>query len=277
MPEDVTRQLSAAGLLRSNGPHAPSTVRRRLSSWATLHRWKDLAGPVTAPALRTALRLATRASNRPRVRKSAKSVTADVLEQILATRASERLADRRDTVLFLVAFASGGRRRSEVARLRHDQFNEETPVPTDPADPSTGTLPCLAIALGCTKTGAVDDNQTVLITGRTVAALRTWLAAAGVREGPVFRAIDRWGGLTKRALTPQAMNLILKRRIGQAGLDPKFFSAHGLRTGYLTKAATRGISLLEAIQQSQHRSVQQAARYIYDAERRLSKAVRILE
>jgi len=48
-------------------------------------------------------------------------------------------------------------------------------------------------------------------------------------------------------MTPQAVNWILKRRIALAGLDPKEFSAHGLRAGYLTEAARCGVSLPEAM------------------------------
>lgn len=91
----------------------------------------------------------------------------------------------------------------------------------------------------------------------------------------MFRAIDRWEGLSDRALTPQAVNLILKRRCAQAGLDPIAFSAHGLRSGYLTEAAGAGVSLPAAMAQSQHRSVQQAARYYNEADRQLSKAARL--
>ena len=60
-----------------------------------------------------------------------------------------------------------------------------------------------------------------------------------------------------------------------AGLDPREFSAHGLRSGYLTEAARRGVALPEAMQQSQHRSVQQAASYYNDAERVRGRAVRL--
>ena len=80
----------------------------------------------------------------------------------------------------------------------------------------------------------------------------------------------------RRALTPQAVNLILKRRAAQAGLDPVQFSAHGLRSGYLTETARRGIPLPEAMQQSQHRSVQQAASYYNEAERTLGQAARLI-
>ena len=53
MPEEIAERLHNDGLLRTEGPHAPATVRRRLSSWATLHHWKGVAGPFRSPALRS--------------------------------------------------------------------------------------------------------------------------------------------------------------------------------------------------------------------------------
>ncbi|QXX76646.1 site-specific integrase [Methylovirgula sp. HY1] len=275
MPENVAADLQSAELLRVDGPHAPSTVKRRLSSWATLHRWKGLDGPFKSPTLRSALRLAVRASARPRRRKSKCAVTRDILDTLLATCRSDRLADRRDLALLLIAFGSGGRRRSEVARLRVEQLHDEPPVPIDPEDCNTLFLPCMSIALGRTKTGQADDDARVLLIGSPVVALREWLARADIQTGPIFRAIDRWGALDERPLTPQAVNLIVKRRCVQAGLDPEAFSAHGLRSGYLTEAARNGVPLSEAMQQSQHRSVQQAASYYNEAERRLGRAARL--
>jgi len=268
MPAEIAERLRAEGLLRSDGPHAPSTVRRRFSSWATLHHWKGVAGPFRSPALR--------ATARPRTRKSQKAVTADVLERLLATCASDRLVDARDAALLLVAFASGGRRRSEVAGLRVAQFTAEAAVPADPTDPKSAALPCLSIRLGRTKTTGADADARVFLVARPVAALREWLSRADISRGPVFRAIDQWGGLDDKALTPQSVNWILKHRIALAGLDPTEFSAHGLRAGYLTEAARRGVSLPEAMQQSQHRSVQQAASYYNEIERRQGRAARLL-
>ncbi|TJW31271.1 MAG: integrase, partial [Mesorhizobium sp.] len=121
-----------------------------------------------------------------------------------------------------------------------------------------------------------DTDAFVLLIGRPVSALKDWLALGGITEGAVFRGIDRWGNLEPRALTPQAVNLILKRRAAAAGLDAQLFSAHGLRAGYLTETARRGIPLVEAMQQSQHRSVQQASRYYNDAERQLGRAARLI-
>jgi integrase len=203
-------------------------------------------------------------------------VTADVLERLLATCASDRLADARDAALLLVAFASGGRRRSEVAGLRVEQLIVEAPVASDPADPKSSTLPCLSIRLGRTKTTGADADARVFLVGRPVGTLREWLSRADIVKGPVFRAIDQWGGLDDKAMTPQSVNAILKRRIALAGLDPTEFSAHGRRAGYLTEAARRGVSLPEAMQQSQHRCVQQAASYYNEAERRQGRAARLI-
>lgn len=217
-----------------------------------------------------------RASARPRLRKSAKAVTADVLVAVLKACDGLRLADVRDRALLLTAFASGGRRRSEVASLRVEQIVEQDPVPADPKDAGSPVLPCVRLLLGRTKTTDSDADASVLLIGRPVAALIEWLERAGITEGAVFRGIDRWGHLDRRALTAQAVNLIVKRRIAEAGLDPKAFSAHGLRSGYLTETGRRGIPLPEAMQQSQHRSVQQASRYYNDAERQLGRAARLI-
>jgi len=275
MPAEVAAELREALLLRSAGPHAPSTVKRRLASWGTLHRWKGQEGPFHAPSLRTAVRLAVRANTRPRQRKSKRAVTRNVLDRLLATCRSDRLADTRDLAILLLAFASGGRRRSEVARLRVEQISDEPAVPRDPKDPQSPTLPCVAIQLGRTKTGVADEAGRVLLVGPPVEALRDWLERADIARGPIFRAIDRWEAIEERALTPQSINLIVKRRCTVAGLEAKEFSAHGLRSGYLTEAAQRGVSLPEAMQQSQHRSVQQAASYYNEADRRLGQSARL--
>ena len=52
---------------------------------------------------------------------------------------------------------------------------------------------------------------------------------------------------------PLAVGLQGQIRCAKAGLDPQKFSAHGLRSGYRTEAANRGIPLPEAMQQSQHK------------------------
>ena len=90
----------------------------------------------------------------------------------------------------------------------------------------------------------------------------------------MFRAIDRWGAVADRALTPQSINRIVKRRCAMTGLDPRDYSVHRLRAGYLTEAARRG-ALQEAMQQSQHHPVQQAASDYNEVDRAKGRAVRL--
>jgi len=173
----------------------------------------------------------------------------------------------------MVAFASGGRRRSEIAGLRIEQLQPEEPVQIDGAPP----LPSLSIHLGRTKTSGADSDEVVYLTGRPIEALNAWLTAAKIDKGSVFRAIDRWGNVSRRPLDPKAINDILKYRTELAGLDPADYSAHGLRSGYLTEAANRGVPLPEAMEQSRHRSVQQASEYYCSATRRSGRASRLVD
>ncbi|MBA4800133.1 MAG: site-specific integrase [Rhizobiales bacterium] len=273
IPAEVEQKLRIQGLLRSPGPHASDTVRRRLATWSTLTKWRGLDGFFGSPALRSAIRLSIRATPRPRKRKSAKAVTGDVLAKLLATCATGSLRDVRDRAILMVAFASGGRRRSEIAALRKEQLQPEEPIEVDSGPP----LPSLSIHLGRTKTSGAENDEVVYLTGRPVETLNAWLDAAKIDKGSVFRAIDRWGNVSRRSLDPKAINDIVKHRTELAGLDPAEFSAHGLRSGYLTEAANRGIPLPEAMEQSRHRSVQQASSYYNNARRRSGRASRILD
>ncbi|MBY3422563.1 site-specific integrase [Rhizobium laguerreae] len=272
MPADVDESLRSQRFLKSVGPHAPATVRRRLANWSTLTKWRGLDGAFASPALKSAIRLAIRAAPRQRLRKSAKAVTGDVLAKLLATCATDSLRDLRDRAILMVAFASGGRRRSEIAGLRREQLTVEPPIEISDGPP----LPSLAIHLGRTKTTTGEQDDVVYLTGRPVEALDAWMTAAKIDSGSVFRGIGRWGTVSKGALDPQSVNAILKQRAAMAGLEAGEFSAHGIRSGYLTEAANRGIPLPEAMEQSRHRSVQQASSYYNNATRRSGRAARLL-
>ncbi len=124
-----------------------------------------------------------------------------------------------------------------MAGLRIEQLVNQAPV----TDENDSPLPSLGIYLGRTKTSGADHDEIVYLTGRPVEALTRWLEAARIDKGSVFRKIDRWGNVAARALEPSAINRIVKQRAQMAGLNAKEFSAHGLRSGYLTEAANRGI------------------------------------
>jgi integrase len=275
MPEDVMEELRRRKILKVNGPHAPKTVSRRLSNWSTLHQWKGVDAPFDHPGIRKAIRLAMKASGREPQRKSRKPVTRDVLDRLLATCGGSKAIDLRDRAVLLVAFAAGGRRRSEVATLRHSQISVVDPIKLRPADPASPTVPCVRIALGRTKTTTAGQGAFVFAAGRAAIALHDWMQFARITSGPIFREVRKAGSIGDTPLTPQSVNLILKKRCRMAGLDPAEFSAHGLRSGFMTQAGRDGIPLVDAMRQSAHKSVQQAAGYYDEQEHAHSMSVRI--
>ena len=187
MPEAVAASLKQQGALKVAGPHAPGTVKRRLSLWGTMHKWRGLAGPFGDGQIRNALRLAVRAAARPSQRKSQTAVTGDIIAKLLAACGRGNLADLRDAALLLTAFASGGRRRSEIAGLRVEDIVKEPDVLSDPLDPNSIPLPCRSLRLGRTKTTNASDDARSYLVGKPVLAQETWFKESKITHGPIFR------------------------------------------------------------------------------------------
>jgi hypothetical protein len=137
----------------------------------------------------------------------------------------------------------GSTPRREVARVT---------VPRNPARPD--------------QDGDADEEGRALLVGPPVEALRGGLAQADIKKGPIFgRSTDGKPRRIRRSRRSRS-NLIVKRGCAMSGLELEAFSAQGPRAEYLTEAARQGIGLPEAMQQFQHRSVQQAASYYTEAE-----------
>jgi integrase len=94
-----------------------------------------------------------------------------------------------------------------------------------------------------------------------VRALRTWLGASGITEGPVFRAVTQIGGLEGR-LEPREVARIVKRRAIAAGLDPARFAGHSLRAGFVTMAAKKGKTVDAIMRQTGHKNPTTVAKYV---------------
>ena len=99
-----------------------------------------------------------------------------------------------------------------------------------------------------------------------VAALKAWLEAAAITEGPVFRPIAKGGRIQATRLTDRSVAAIVKAHAQRAGLDPKQFAGHSLRSGFLTSAAARGASIFKMADQSRHKSMDTLRGYVRDAE-----------
>ena len=95
-----------------------------------------------------------------------------------------------------------------------------------------------------------------------VRAVKAWIKALGLEDGPLFQAITRHGQAQPGRLSDRAVALIVKRAAQAAKLDPAEFAGHSLRAGLATSAAAAGVSERAIMQQTGHKSVAMARRYI---------------
>ena len=252
---DTALELVTIGLRVALTCPAPATLDRRIASWQAFHRMRNLTSPFAAPLVQQARQKARRANARPRAPKSPKPITRDILETLLAT-CDDSTRGIRDRAMLMLAFASGGRRRSEVTALNVEDIGRDGFV----------AKPVLWVRLMETKTTRKDQAPRLPLKGRAARALVHWLETTGLTTGPLFRPVSRSDRPLPRRLAPDALRLILRHRLHLAGLPEDFATPHGLRAGFLTQAALDGAPLAAAMKLSLHRSAVQAQKYYADVE-----------
>ena len=92
--------------------------------------------------------------------------------------------------------------------------------------------------------------------------MQTWLAAAEISAGPVFRAVARGGKVSETALVDASAARIVKLYARRVGLDAAAYSGHSLRSGFLTSAAESGASVFKMTEVSRHRSLDTLRGYV---------------
>lgn len=252
---DTAEALIAAGRRRGLDCPAPATLDRRIASWRAFHRMRNLSSPFDAPLIRAARGKARRAAARERTPKSAHPITREVLEAMLAS-CDDSHRGTRDRAALMLGWASGGRRRSEIAALNVDDI--------DSREFAEKTL--IRIRLLRTKTTGPARAPRLPLKGRAARALMGWMRLAGLQDGPLFRPISLADRVLPRRITPDGIREIVRHRLELAGYPPDFASPHGLRSGFLTQAALDGAPLAAAMQLSLHRSAAQAQSYYADVE-----------
>ena len=253
--QDNALELIVLGLRVALTCPAPATLDRRIASWQAFHRMRNLTSPFSAPLVQQARQKARRANARPRVPKSPKPVTRDILEALLATCDNSHRG-LRDRAMLMLAFASGGRRRSEVTALNVEDIGRD----------DFAARGLLWVRLLETKTTKKAQAARLPLKGRAARAVVHWLEVTGLAEGPLFRPVSTSDRPLPRRLAPDALRTILRHRLRLAGLPEDFATPHGLRAGFLTQAALDGAPLAAAMKLSLHRSAVQAQKYYADVE-----------
>jgi len=247
-PHVVGAYLAAAG-----EGYALPTLRRRVAAIARACRVAGHPLDTKHPAIRETLRGIGRKHGTP-PRRAAALTIAEIRK--LSRACGPDLAGARDRALFLIGFA-GALRRSELVGL-------------DVAD-VTWTSDGLKLLIERSKTDSDGEGAEIAIPrGRSdetcpVTALQAWLVAAEITAGPVFRKVNRGGGVETARLSPDAVRQILLKRAARAGLKGTLaepVSPHGLRAGFVTAAYRNGVPDEEIMGHTRHRSLTTMRSYV---------------
>jgi site-specific recombinase XerD len=229
-----------------------STISRRIAAIGYAHKLAGHNSPARAEIVNATVRGIRRTIGTAVHRKT--PVTAERVRAMSAAM-PDRLIGLRDRALLLLGFA-GAFRRSELVALNVSDVQE--------------TADGLRVRICRSKTDQEAQGTTIAIVHGSVAcpvrALKTWLSAASIDEGPLFRAVTKGGKVSSDRLSSRAVSTVVKRHAKALGLDPGAFGGHSLRAGFLTSAAARGASIFKMMDVSRHRSVNTLRGYVRDAE-----------
>ena len=225
---------------------APATVRRYVSSIATLHRALSMENP----ACRTTVKLALQRMYRTRGRRQTQ-VTGLTwrLRNRLLKAAGGRLIDARNRALLGVAYDTL-LRRSELVSLEVSDLAEE-------AD-GTATL-----LVRTSKTDPEGAGATLFLARDTVRLIKAWLDRSGITEGRLFRSV-RKGETIGRTLDPSQVPRIYKKMALNAG-EPAdavvALAGHSTRVGPVQDMIACGIELPAILQAGRWKSARMVQRY----------------
>lgn len=171
----------------------------------------------------------------------------------LADAFADDIAGLRDKALILLGF-SGAFRRSELVKLQ--------------ATDLTFTSEGLIVLIHQSKADQLGEGAYIAIPHHpnakicTVAAVKQWLRAAQIKNGPIFRPFKRNKELRDAQLSDKSVALIVKKYAALSGLDEAEFAGHSLRRGFATSAAQHDVDELSIMRQTRHKSEKMVRRYI---------------
>ncbi len=259
-PAGITRYLT---FLAGHGARV-GTMSRRLSAIRFAHHIQNLPDPTEHARVLVVWEGIRRTHGAP-AEQAAPLMPPDlfdVLDKCPVTRVWKTrgrkpepdLAGHRDRALLLVGFVAA-LRRSELAALTVDRVN----------DHPNG----LVLTVPRSKTNQTGEHTELVVLPRAgnpkhcaVRALERWLELGTITQGPVFRRVMKGNRVGSGALNAESINQLVQLAVARADLDPKAYSAHSLRAGFVTYAHLRGASDRAIAHQTRHRSLATLGQYV---------------
>lgn len=165
-----------------------------------------------------------------------------------ACEADDNATGERDLAMIAV-MARAGLRRSEVVALDLEDLR--------PLEDGRAEL--------VVREGKGGKDRVVPVANGTLAALEDWVQIRGREPGPFFAPVDRFGNVTIRRLSTQAVYSRLERRADDAGIEE--VSPHDLRRTFVSDLLDAGNDLSVTRDLAGHASTDTTARYDRRGER----------
>lgn len=223
-----------------------ASIRRKLVSIATIHRFCRHPDPTKDAEVRLAMRKMHRKLGR--ACDQAYGITANTLQKMLLTTGAD-LRGLRDRVLLHLAYETM-RRRSELVSL---QIEDITPTPAG-----------AALLLRKSKTDQERNGTWLHVSSTAYAEICTWLESANIQGGFLLRGVISRGRVTKLLCGGQ-IGRIYKRLAKCAGLPQNTIeqiSGHSLRVGAAQEMLLRGASLPQIMVKGGWLKVDTVMRYV---------------
>lgn len=260
LPASAGLVIDYLTLLADNGAKV-ATIQVKLAAIAAAHRSAKQPDPTRDEDVRM---VAGGIRRELRVAPSKKApATLDDLRQMVSAL-PDTLAGKRDKAILLVGFA-GAFRRSELVNVEVSDIRINGKLTVTVRRSKTDQE-----GVGLVKVIPALSDKDIC----PVRAMRQWLDEGGIKSGAIFRQIDKWGHLRENRLTPQSVALIVKGCAVRAGLEPRQFAGHSLRSGFITEAANAGVESRDIMAQTGHKSEAVMRGYIQDAGRGAMSAVK---
>ena len=224
----------------------PATVRRYVSSIATLHKGLSHGNPRENATVRFALQRMHR--RRGRRQAQVRGLTWPLRNRMLEG-AGGRLIDSRNRALLAVAYDTLLRRSELVAVEAADVLEE--------IDGSATLL------VRCGKTDQEGRGAVLYLARDTMLLVKLWLNGSGIKEGRLFRAVLK-GGRVRGDLHPAQVPRIYKRMAMDAGLGAEIaesLAGHSTRIGAAQDMIACGIELPAILQSGRWTTTRMVQRY----------------
>ncbi|TLM76431.1 site-specific integrase [Microbulbifer harenosus] len=245
----------------------PRTLELHLTAIGQWHRYQGIANPVLEPLVQKTMNGIRRVHARPKQKaKALRLEHIDAMARHLRAQAESK-KKYRDLALVLMGFF-GAFRRGELVAIRVEDltWEEEGLIVRLPRSKTDQTGQGLLRAL--------PFGAKVVCPGT---ALRNWLDAAGIKEGSVFRAVNRWDQVQQKPLNAGAVNQLLKQLGSECGFDfVDNLSSHSFRRGLSTSAAREKVEFELIKKQGGWKSDATVWEYIEEGQRLTDNAATVL-